>query len=247
MYFRVSGAGRATVMLLHDYFGTHGSWTAQRTHLSRYFVVVTPDLRGHGRSVMSEGHLSVSTMAEDVIATLDHLEVESAHLIGCSHGAVIALHAARMMRDRVDSIVVTSVPDIGDPNVVSYGKNYATAVFPRLEPEFNQMHGNREPGYTRDVLLASFEADLESPPQDHLDAVRLAGEIDCPALVLGGDRDPVMAPERALKLAQQIPSAHLGILPDTGHLAHQESPALYNEAVLDHLWRVSNALPISGS
>jgi pimeloyl-ACP methyl ester carboxylesterase len=237
MYFKARGNGDHTVVLLHDFFGTHRTWNSLQMQLSRYFLVIAPDLRAHGKSSLESGDLSISAMSGDIAAILDHIRVPRAHFVGCSHGAVIAMHMARTMADRVESIVVTSIPDLNQPEVIKYGRQYATSVFPRLEEDLDELHGGLRQGYSRDILLASFVEALESPPDDHKDAVSKAHELECPVLMLSGDSDPVMSVERTLALMRRIPVANLGILPDTGHLAHQESPIIYAEAVLDHLWR----------
>jgi pimeloyl-ACP methyl ester carboxylesterase len=241
LYFRVRGSGETAVILLHDFFGTHRNWNSVQNQLARHFFISAPDLRGHGHSRLERGAMGITESAGDITAMLDHLGIEKAHVIGISHGGVIALHMARTIPERITSIVVTSVPDINDSNVVAYGLRYAEEIFPTLEAQLSQIHGNDVPEYVRETLLASFRNSLTDPPQDHRDAVGEAGEIKCPALVLGGDSDPVMSLEAALQLAQAIPNAHLGILPATGHLAHLEAPVLYTESVLDHILRCARA------
>jgi pimeloyl-ACP methyl ester carboxylesterase len=237
IYFRVRGNGTETVVLLHDFFGTHRTWGVLQMQLSRYFLTIAPDLRGHGNSRLERGDLSIASMAADIVAILDHMKVHRAHLIGCSHGAVVAIHMARTMAERVESVVITSVPDLDEPEVISYGREYAATVFPRLEAELDQLHGDRTNGYSREVLLTSFVEALDNPPEDHTSVLRDAGEIGCPVLVLGGDSDPVIPVEKAVSLMRRFSDARLCVLPKTGHLAHQESPTMYTEAVLDHLWR----------
>jgi 3-oxoadipate enol-lactonase len=237
LYYRARGSGPETVVLLHDYFGTHRGWSALQLQLSRYALVLAPDLRGHGQSVLQRGDLGISSMSQDMIALLDQLEIDRAHFVGCSHGAVIAMHLARRNADRVASIVITSVPDLNDLETIEYGRQYVTNVFPRLEADLARIHGDGESDYVRETLLRNFEESLEHPPQDHLDVFLKAHEIQCPALVLGGDSDPVMGPERAIQLMRKIPSAQLSILQNAGHLAHEDAPGLYADSVLDHLLR----------
>jgi 3-oxoadipate enol-lactonase len=241
LYFRVRGNGKTAVVLLHDFFGTHRSWNAVQNQLARYFLVAAPDLRGHGYSRLEHGELSISAKAADIAAMLDNLRIRKAHVVGLSHGAIIALHMARTMSERIASVAVSSVPDVNDPDVVAYGLEYVETVFPTLEADLSQIHGVDDPDYVRSTLLRSFHESLQNPPQDHRDSVRKAGEITCPALVLGGDSDPVMSAESALKLSRIIPNAHLAILPATGHLVQVEAPSLYTEVVLDHIHRCERA------
>jgi 3-oxoadipate enol-lactonase len=237
MYYRLNGRGDETVVLLHEYFGTGDSWNAQRAFLARYFTVVTPDLRGHGRSPVPDGRITVSNISEDIVALLDHLGAETAHLVGCSLGAVVALDMARRIDSRVNSVVAASVPVISDPEVLDYGRHYVDAVFPGLEASLDRIHGEERPRYSRTVLIRNFEQDLEEAPPDHVYATEKAGEISRPVLIVTGDLDPVLSPLRAVRLATDIPDASLGLVPASGHLVHQKMPAVFNEFVLDHLMR----------
>lgn len=241
LYYHVRGSGEPAILLLHDFFGTHQSWAPVQAELARYAQTIAPDLRGHGRSVAYEGKMSIRAMAGDVLSVLDELEIKQAHIVGCSHGAVIALHLARTAPDRVSSIAVTSIPDITNPDVLEYGNTFVNDVFPRLETRLDQLHGLGNDGYARERLLSVFAASLQELPEDHRDAVDRAAEVTCSTLVLSGDSDPVMSPERAVQLMRRLPRGNLAVIPQTGHLAHQEAPMMYASAVLDHLWRTGTS------
>ena len=55
--------------------------------------------------------------------------------------------------------------------------------------------------------------------------------IDCPALVVCGDRDPFVPPEHAAGLARQLPAGRLFVAPDCGHEVPARRPGLFNEAI----------------
>jgi len=55
--------------------------------------------------------------------------------------------------------------------------------------------------------------------------------IDCPAMVVCGDRDPFVPPEHAAGLARQFPAGRLFIVPDCGHEVMSRRPGLFNEAI----------------
>jgi 3-oxoadipate enol-lactonase len=240
MYFRKQGSDDSAVILLHEYFGTGDSWAAQRSFLPRYFTVLTPDLRGHGRSYAAEGRITVTQISSDIIAMMDQSDLDEAHLVGCSLGAIVALDIARRFQERVTSVVATSIPVIGEPSVLEYGRKYVDDLFPKLETSLDRQHGAGQPGYARAVLLSNFAQDLAEEPADHADATGKANEITRPVLIIAGDKDPVLSPSLALKLADRVPGASLGLVPHTGHLVHQEMPAVFNEFVLDHLIRAGS-------
>jgi pimeloyl-ACP methyl ester carboxylesterase len=62
------------------------------------------DLRGHGLSEMPPGGYTTETMAADLLALLDALHIERAHLVGHSFGGAVALHAAVLEPQRVASV-----------------------------------------------------------------------------------------------------------------------------------------------
>ncbi len=55
--------------------------------------------------------------------------------------------------------------------------------------------------------------------------------ITCPTLVVVGDEDVVTGPAAAARLADGIPGAELVTIASAGHLANQERPAEFNDAV----------------
>ncbi len=59
--------------------------------------------------------------------------------------------------------------------------------------------------------------------------------IDAPTLVIVGDEDTVTGPARAAELADGIPGASLVTIESAGHLANQERPDAFNDAVAGFL------------
>lgn len=77
------------------------------------FRVLAPDCRSHGSSdrIHDASECSTPTLAADVAALLDHLELSRASLFGFSMGGGVALQFAADFRDRVDRVVVGGVGD----------------------------------------------------------------------------------------------------------------------------------------
>ena len=61
------------------------------------------------------------------------------------------------------------------------------------------------------------------------------GEINCPTLVLVGDRDPSTPPALSAALAEQIAGSKMIVLPDASHMIFLEQPALINRHLLEFL------------
>jgi pimeloyl-ACP methyl ester carboxylesterase len=69
-------------------------------------TLVAPDLRGRGDSVDVQGPSSVAQHADDLIAVLDALELQSVHVLGMSMGGFIAVDLAHRHPDRVRSLIL---------------------------------------------------------------------------------------------------------------------------------------------
>lgn len=239
IYYRDTRQG-TPVILLHEYFGTGESWNGQRHVLARGYRVIVPDLRGHGRSTtVDQERLTVTGHADDILALLDSLEIRTAHFAGCSLGAIIALRMALNEPDRVESLVLTGVPDITQPGSQNYGADYAENVFPKIESTLSRLHGDKDPGYARHTLLRNFIHDLDDKPEDHSGAFRGADAVLASTLLISGELDSVFPPQAAVDLSARMKNSSLCVLPATGHLVHLEMPGLVTELMLDHLARSS--------
>src|SRR5580698_10469211 len=77
-----------TVLLLHAAMGSARRYFGWVPHLCRDYRVVRLDLRGHGRSQVpqSDAALALERLVADVVALLDHLGLDSAHVVGNSAG-----------------------------------------------------------------------------------------------------------------------------------------------------------------
>ena len=103
------GEGSRVVVLLH------GLLLSQRMHepLARALAergnrVITLDLLGHGRSErpLDPQCYSMTFFGEQVIALLDHLEVDEAVVLGTSLGANTAIEAAAIAPERLRGMVI---------------------------------------------------------------------------------------------------------------------------------------------
>lgn len=186
--------------------------------------VITPDLRGAGRSRWA-GELTWDLLADDVVTVLDHLGLARAAVGGVSMGSAVALRAALRHPDRVSHLILV--------HPVYPGTAQGLAPAPRQAMEALDAVGRRAPVEGIGVLFPLFDALPEplreralamaagfdpasvaattrllgsaSQPFDHLDA--LTG-VRCPTLIVPGV-DPSHPAEVAHLLAAHIPGARL--------------------------------------
>lgn len=113
LYADVEGKGHA-VLFLHGQFGTSRIVRPLVGSLSERLVVITPDLRGRGRSVCRdiEEH-EWDRYVDDVVAVLDVLGFDRAVVGGVSFGAGVALAAGLRHPERISALVLYSSPYAG--------------------------------------------------------------------------------------------------------------------------------------
>jgi pimeloyl-ACP methyl ester carboxylesterase len=107
----VTGTGRP-VVLLHGFPDTGSLWRHQVPALADSgYQVIVPDLRGYGKSDKPETVESYSLpyVVGDVLAILDALGIERAHVVGHDWGAAIAWGIGSLVPDRTDQLVALSV------------------------------------------------------------------------------------------------------------------------------------------
>ena len=107
----VSGEGRP-VVLLHGFPDSGRLWRNQVPALvDAGFQTIVPDLRGYGNSDKPEevDAYALPFLAGDVLAVLDQMGVERAHVVGHDWGAALAWGIASLAPDRADHLVAMSV------------------------------------------------------------------------------------------------------------------------------------------
>lgn len=104
--YRTAGAGE-DLILIHGLAANHAFWNLMvLLPLVRRYRVTVYDLRGHGYSDMPSSGYTSADMSGDLLALMDHLKIDRAHLVGHSFGGATALHCATLAPARVSSITL---------------------------------------------------------------------------------------------------------------------------------------------
>jgi pimeloyl-ACP methyl ester carboxylesterase len=208
----------------------HGLLLSQRMHepLARAFAehgnrVLTLDLLGHGRSDRPRDmwRYSMSTFGAQVVALLDHLEIDEAVVMGTSLGANTTLEVASLAPERVRGMVV-EMPVLDNallgvalaftPLLVAltFGEPVMRGVA-RVARAVPRMPGlldigldtiRQDPGPSAAVLQGLFFG-RTAPDR------RERRTFEMPALVIGHRRDPVHPFSDAGMLVDELPNGRL--------------------------------------
>lgn len=99
-------SGSEELILIHGLAASMAFWSMHAHEFSDQFDMILYDLRGHGRSSVTEHGYSAQDMSADLEMLLDTLEIEKAHILAHSFGGVVALDFACRYPARVSSLVL---------------------------------------------------------------------------------------------------------------------------------------------
>jgi pimeloyl-ACP methyl ester carboxylesterase len=128
------GAGQP-VLLIHGFPDSHRLWRHQMRALTGAGMrAIAPDLRGFGESgrPAAVSDYAVGRSVADMIALLDALEIERAHVVGHDWGGAVAWVLATFAPERVEKLVVLSVPHpmvLREPSMEQREKSWYMLLF----------------------------------------------------------------------------------------------------------------------
>jgi pimeloyl-ACP methyl ester carboxylesterase len=107
LYYEETGAG-APIVFVHEFAADHRSWELQMRHFGQRYRCVTYGARGYPPSDVPEKPESYSQIraTDDILAVMDHLKIDKAHVVGLSMGGFATLHFGFRHPTRALSLVV---------------------------------------------------------------------------------------------------------------------------------------------
>ena len=254
------GEGRP-VLFVHGFPDSHRLWRHQVAALTAAGMrAVAPDLRGFGASGKPEQveDYAIARSVADMVAVLDALDIDRAHVVGHDFGAVVAWVLAALAPDRVDRLVVMSVPHpatarlrtMEDREMAWYQLLFQ---FTGLAEELLQRDDwrlfrewLRNDGDTEDYVVdlsrpgaltaglnwyrANLAPQLELTPRPPLPAVA------ADTLALWSSGDHYLAEHRMISSAEHVTATwRYERIEDASHWMQLDQPARINELLLDFL------------
>ncbi|GAA1481359.1 3-oxoadipate enol-lactonase [Gordonia sinesedis] len=244
----VTGRADGPVVVLSNSLGSdHRMWDAQVAAFEERFRVVRYDMRGHGASPVPAGPYTIDDLAADVVALLDRLGVDRAHLVGLSLGGMVSLRVAARYPERVARLAVLCtaayLPPAGGwtdraATVRREGSGaVADAVVERwFTTDYRAAHSDSLDHY-RDMIAATpaegYAACCEVIAA--MDQRADLGAITAPTLAIAGADDPATPPPMLAEIADGVADGRLLVVPHSAHLANAEQPEAITPALIEHL------------
>jgi len=239
------GHGPETIVFIHGLMLASESYAAQREAFRDRYRVITFDLRGQGRSAKTPERLDLDSLAEDTVALANELGLNSVHLVGFSMGSFIAMRIAARHPALVRTLtLIGPSADAEEPqNMPRYARliRFVRWFGPRwIAPQMMRI-------LFGDTYLTSAESDAERarwlrylkalPRELHRAAAASASRqaitdelccITAPTLVVSGDEDRPIHPERARAVHKRISGSTFLPFARTGHAVMIERAAEFN-------------------
>lgn len=250
LFSREFGAG-APVLILHGLFGFSDNWQTIAKGLADTHLVVTPDLRNHGRSPHVPSH-TYPEMAEDLKAFMEEKWMFHAVVIGHSMGGKAAMQLALNYPDMVDKLVVVDMePGPADDNHSGIFEALLGLDLSKMSSrtEAEAYLSARIPDLgTRQFLLKNITRDddgrftwkMNLPVlwryfPDILAGVSSDQVFDKPTLFIRGGKSDYVKDEDWPGVKKLFPQAELLTIEGAGHWVHADKPKELLEAVVRFL------------
>jgi 3-oxoadipate enol-lactonase len=243
----------AEVVLVHGTPLDLHCWDALVPTLSQALRVIRYDLRGHGSAKRCPMAGSYDVLADDLLALLDRLAIERAHVVGHSLGAQIAQAFALRHAERLRSLTVlcgraTPFPAFSATAALIRSGGVGPLVEPTIGRWFTAraLSDDAPPqekavvDYVRarlhDVDAEAYAVSLELVAG--FDVLARLGSLTAPARFIAAERDPISTPRQLERSSEAAPHSHFVVFAGAGHLLPLEHP----RPVADSLQRSLSAI-----
>jgi pimeloyl-ACP methyl ester carboxylesterase len=240
------------LLLVHGFPLDHTIWQLQIDFFVDHCRVIAPDLRGFGASDVTPGVVTMEQMADDLSGLLDALDVkEKVIFCGLSMGGYVGWQFWKKYRHKVLAMIACDTRAVADNEDTAAGRRkmaemvlkegspiassvmmprmFAPATYqtkPELVRQVQQMMERQTPaGIAAAALGLAAREDVRD----------LLPTIDVPTLVIVGQHDVISTVDEMRGIADAIPDAVWVDVPQAGHLAVLENPAVVNKAVAEFI------------
>lgn len=225
--YSVVGGGHP-IVFVHGATATgEFEWSQLAARLSPHYRCVLPDLRGHGRSAFRGSDKTGDEICADLLHLIDHLGLDHPHIVGFSYGSEVALMVELSRPGTARSLVLIS-PGTGRPSDYRAPRlEYLYRTWPFALRRLHEAHHG--PEHWRLLVTALHE---DSVGRSELSTETLAA-VECPVLLLAGDRDEPTRQAQGRRFAEVKTQARYVEIRGAAHAAHHECPDRVTEVIAD--------------
>lgn len=246
---------RETILIQHGFARHAAFWYHWIPVLARQYRVIRRDARGHGYSSFPESDskydYSLDTILDEILDTLDQLQIEKVHFLGESTSGMVGEALAAKHPSRVQSLITCSSPTYLPPpalELFSFGHESWPTACRELGSRgwgeaLSRVPGTvsiPDPEYVKwwiDQVAVSSGEGLAGYAQflSTLDARPFLKQIKVPTLILAPANSAATKLPEQREIQSQVEGAKLEVVNGRGHEIYVEMPEQCQKAVLDFL------------
>lgn len=250
---RCAGEG-PLVVFLHGIGGNSLNWLGQLAAIGVSYRAVAWDMRGYGESDDYDGPLRLDDLAADLLALIDAESAATAHLVGLSMGAMIALEFYRRHPQRVATLTLSNtnaglLREFTAAQKAEFIALRKTPLLSGMSPadlvpiQLPVLLGEAPDDEAADAIASSLRL---LRPSSYIKAIEaivdfdstdLLPRIDVPVLLIGSTDDKVTPAQHMASRKAAIAGAELAVIERAGHLGNIEAPEVFNAILRGFLAR----------
>ncbi len=250
-YKQYSTTGKPLI-ILHGVFGQQRNWTAQAKIFADNFQVYGFDARNHGQSPHADS-MTYREMAEDVVQTMDALQIPNADFIGHSMGGKIAMQLALDYPERVNKLVVVDIAPVNyqsgpSQELEALQKINLVSLTNRQQADTVLQDGGVQNKAIRDFLLTNLKRNSEGRFEWRMNLSVIAkdfallkswdqtrSEFLGRTLFVKGANSDYLLLEYSDQTLGFFPNAKVKVISGAGHWVHNEKPEQFFKIVQSFL------------
>lgn len=251
IYYELHGQGHPLI-LISGFGCDHSFWLPLIEPLSKKFQVLLFDNRGSGQTKGDNKNFIIETLALDALTLSKALKLEKPHILGHSMGGCIALQIGIQAPLNISKLMVLN--SFAKFSSISCMNLNCLIKLQALNVDFDiLMDGFMPWGFSREFLdnaknVAAHKTAVKNYPYvqtlegntrqvkalENFDVRDKVSTIKSQTLIIGNERDLLVAPDEIEFLGKKILGSTVQILPGA-HLAVIENSALYIQIISDFL------------
>jgi 3-oxoadipate enol-lactonase len=246
--YEIHGAeGAPWLIFSHSLACSLRMWDGQVAAFKDSFRILVYDTRGHGESDAPKGPYTLDTLAEDLRALLEELDIKRTHFVGLSMGGMIGQVLVLTDPGLFERVVLADTGHTQTPETrkqweeritTAETKGMQPLVQPTLERWFTEPFRKSKPEVVKKI------ADLiqRTPVPGYvgcchaiskLNTTARLKEIKRPVLAIAGEQDAAAPGTRYI--GENVPGAKLVMIPQAAHIANIEQAETFNRALREFL------------
>ena len=246
--FSVQGSGPA-LFLTHGIGAAKNAWRFMISELTKYFTVVTYDLRGHGNSPVTNKNFTLEDLVLDLEKIREKTNIEKAHFMGHSLGGMIAPSYAKEFPDRVLSVgLLSTVAGRSEEDrnnvlkIISEMEN--EAIEHTLQKLSTRWFTDKFISKNPDLVKNRLKQVIDTDPEVFLNVFKIYANtemiswlknLSVPCLLMTGENDTGCSPEHNKKMANELKNSKLVVLPKYKHSFLIEAPSEVSKNIIQFI------------